>query len=483
MCKRLFYLLSVLLISISQLCLASSGKYGNLIRIRIDNQIISPADTIGKWNKFIYDNGYGYSEDLYYDHFRFSDKSYFLKEYNNVFESPVFSQLQGNFRLNNLENLTLRNFAWTGVGWDAIPQYFIKRTQILETLNGIWLLNGNLGKGFLSGQDSLFYYNPTSTDSSFSAKLIHVLGKVSGKYLCAFFDGNIYGAGYQFYLADLSSSPFIDSSLAIKVEFPIPWSEVHNEPRKIVNLTQDLYLIQRAYGMYIYRFDGKSFQYIKQIPVDDYYFSSPYERSPDDDLVWNYRNNHLYLYADQTLSSYDFINADTSFTRGNRIFSRGDYADIGMDRALSYAALLNSNKLDIYDITNASVIKSFDVSSFSGLSNPVIDTPYVFVHQITRTTAVEQNERLTPANYRLLTAYPNPFNSAATIRYALPEDENIEINIYDMLGRRIRCLFKGNVKRGEHEYFFDASDLSSGMYIYTVESKDFRMANKIVLMK
>lgn len=483
MCKKLFYLLSVLLISTSQLCSASSGKYGNLIRIRIDNQSISPADTLGNWQDFFYDMGYGYIEDRYYDYFRFSDKSYFLKESNNVFESPVFSQLQGNFRLYNLENLTLRNFAWTGVGWDVIPGFIIKRTQLLKTSNGIWLLNGNLGKAFLSGQDSLFYYNPTSTDSSFSAKLIHVLGKISGKYLCAFFDANIYGAGYKFYLADLSASPFIDSTLALKIEFPISFFDAHNEPQKIVNLTQDLYLVQRAYGMYIYRFDGKSFHYIKQIPVDDYYFSSPYVRSPDDDLVWNFRSNKLYLYAEQTLTSYDFISADTSFTSGHIIFSHGDYADIGVNRDLSYAAMLSTNKLNIYDIVNGSVIKSFDVSSFSGLSNPVIDTPYVFVHQITRTTEVEQNEGSTPASYRLLTAYPNPFNSAATIRYVLPEDENIEINIYDMLGRKIKCLFKGNVRRGEHEYYFDASDLSSGMYIYTLESKDFRMANKIVLMK
>lgn len=483
MCKRLFYLLSVLFISTSQLCLASSGKYGNIVRIRIDNQIISPADTLGNWQEFFYDKGYGFMEDLYYDHFRFSDKSYFLKEYNNVFESPVFSILHGYFRLHDPDNLSLRDFAWTGVYWDVIPQYFIKRTQLLKTQNGLWLLNGNLGKAFLSGQDSLYCYTPNITDSSFSAKLIHVLGEVRGKHLCAFFDGDIYGAGYKFYLADLSSSPFIDSSLAIKVEFDIPLSEAHNEPRKIVNLTQDLYLVQRAYGIYIYRFDGKTFQHVKQIPVDDLYFSLPYGRSPDDDLVWNYKSHKLCLYADQTLTSYDFIDTDTSFTRGNRIFSQGDYADIGVNRDLSYAALLNANKLDIYDITNASVIKTFDVSSFSGLSNPVIDTPYVFVHQLTRTTEVEQNEQSTPANYRLLTAYPNPFNSAATIRFALPEDENIEINIYDILGRKIKCLFKGNVRRGEHEYYFDASDLSSGMYIYTLESKDFRMANKIVLMK
>ena len=62
--------------------------------------------------------------------------------------------------------------------------------------------------------------------------------------------------------------------------------------------------------------------------------------------------------------------------------------------------------------------------------------------------------------------FPNPFTESTTIRYSLPESSRVRLEVYDMLGRRIRILADGFRSAGWHEARFDASGLASGMYGY-----------------
>ncbi len=74
--------------------------------------------------------------------------------------------------------------------------------------------------------------------------------------------------------------------------------------------------------------------------------------------------------------------------------------------------------------------------------------------------------------------YPNPFNPITTIRFRLNRDDNIEINVYDITGKKIRTLANGFYKAGVYDVEFDGSDLSSGIYLY-----EFRTSKKISVKK
>lgn len=88
-----------------------------------------------------------------------------------------------------------------------------------------------------------------------------------------------------------------------------------------------------------------------------------------------------------------------------------------------------------------------------------------------------------PQEIRLDQNYPNPFNPTTNIQFALPEASNIELTVYDMLGRQVSELFSGRKSAGFHTVTFDASNLASGVYLYRLQIGAQVMTKKMLLLK
>jgi len=88
-----------------------------------------------------------------------------------------------------------------------------------------------------------------------------------------------------------------------------------------------------------------------------------------------------------------------------------------------------------------------------------------------------------PAKFELSQNYPNPFNPSTTIRFSLPKETQLKINIYNMLGELVQTLAEGTYEAGYHKISFNAGNLGSGMYIYRIESNDFVNTMKMMLLK
>ncbi|MCL4548440.1 MAG: T9SS type A sorting domain-containing protein [Bacteroidetes bacterium] len=85
--------------------------------------------------------------------------------------------------------------------------------------------------------------------------------------------------------------------------------------------------------------------------------------------------------------------------------------------------------------------------------------------------------------YELQDNYPNPFNPSTTIKYQLPQDGFVSLKVYDMLGREVANLVNELKKAGTYEVSFDAHNLASGVYVYTIRVHDFVQSKKMVLLK
>jgi hypothetical protein len=88
-----------------------------------------------------------------------------------------------------------------------------------------------------------------------------------------------------------------------------------------------------------------------------------------------------------------------------------------------------------------------------------------------------------PTKFELSQNYPNPFNPSTTIRFSLPKETQLKINIYNMLGELVQTLAEGTYEAGYHKVTLNASSLPSGAYVYRIESSEFTQVRKMVLIK
>ena len=100
-------------------------------------------------------------------------------------------------------------------------------------------------------------------------------------------------------------------------------------------------------------------------------------------------------------------------------------------------------------------------------------------------TGLVSNENLAsvPVNFKLYDNYPNPFNPSTNIQYDLPVASDVSIKVYDIQGRMIANIAKGQQAAGTYTHRFDAGSMASGMYIYRIEAGSFVATKKMMLIK
>ena len=140
-------------------------------------------------------------------------------------------------------------------------------------------------------------------------------------------------------------------------------------------------------------------------------------------------------------------------------------------------------------ITNANNISyvptlsgEYTVEVFFPNGCPTLSGPYSFNYQLMN------DVELLPTKYLMHQNYPNPFNPTTVIRYELPHDEFVIIDIADVRGVIVKSLIKKNQKAGNRSIIWDATNnlgqkVSAGLYIYTIQVGGFRQSRKMVLVK
>jgi hypothetical protein len=103
--------------------------------------------------------------------------------------------------------------------------------------------------------------------------------------------------------------------------------------------------------------------------------------------------------------------------------------------------------------------------------------------EFTITGPVSVYDESTPRPFITVSNHPNPFNPATTIRYELGLPGRVTLTVYNALGQTVREMDLGRKGKGEHEYRFDASGLTSGVYFYRVEMERAAAMGKMLLVR
>ncbi len=134
------------------------------------------------------------------------------------------------------------------------------------------------------------------------------------------------------------------------------------------------------------------------------------------------------------------------------------------------------------------------LADMNGNSLTMLQEP-AFVYQ--HVVGIGNDDNSIPDKFMLAQNYPNPFNPSTIIKYSIPSviarrsgattrqspELSVQLNVYDILGRKVATLVNKKQAPGNYTVQFDASKLSSGIYFYTLRAGEFTATKKMILMK
>lgn len=161
------------------------------------------------------------------------------------------------------------------------------------------------------------------------------------------------------------------------------------------------------------------------------------------------------------LNAGDFYSVDTTGVRSKRK-SNGELPDIDFIHLSLVSKLIDAGT----DIGFTYEGNAPDIGAF--------ESPYA--------SAVE-DESIIPSSCELKNNYPNPFNPSTNIQFTLNKAMDISLEVYDALGSNIESLFYGRLDAGLHQFTFNASGLTSGIYFVRLVTDNKIFTNKMIYMK
>jgi flagellar hook assembly protein FlgD len=109
-----------------------------------------------------------------------------------------------------------------------------------------------------------------------------------------------------------------------------------------------------------------------------------------------------------------------------------------------------------------------------------------FVKDTTSTDVKREESPVT--KFQLLGNYPNPFNPSTTIKFSLPLMTNVEADVFDLMGRKVKTIVNTVFQTGQHEIVWNGTDdleqtVASGIYIYWIKANGQILSGKMILQK
>ncbi len=144
-----------------------------------------------------------------------------------------------------------------------------------------------------------------------------------------------------------------------------------------------------------------------------------------------------------------------------------------------------SNDFSI-NIKNGAVTKGNRIALVAWVYNHETGTEfkaynYLSVFDLSSVTSI--NNEIKNYDFNLSQNYPNPFNPSTTISYSIPKQTHVSLKVYDVLGKEVAELVNEEMSTGSYKVDFDAANLSSGIYFYTLRANEYYSSRKMLLIK
>ncbi len=251
-----------------------------------------------------------------------------------------------------------------------------------------------------------------------------------------------------------------------------------------------------------YNEDSKKGEFCLSWENPSQYNNIGFRFAPIKDLSYLTANNYhigFWVKSDNPLTKFDIRFIDTKENGEDHPWRMGmtiDNSNTIFDGNWNYVQipLVSLNELGSWDnawfepqgLFNWSKVDRFEIVDEHG----VLGSTQLWFDELKifdpNQTSVE--DEILASSYKLYQNYPNPFNPVTTIKFSVPVKDNnsfanVKINVYDILGRKVRTLLNKKISAGEYSIQFDGSNLPSGNYFYVLTVGDYYKVNKMTLLK
>lgn len=132
----------------------------------------------------------------------------------------------------------------------------------------------------------------------------------------------------------------------------------------------------------------------------------------------------------------------------------------------------------VYDL-----LLSYDIRAYYEPSGTYSDPDFVSCFGTIGFKKMADYNAEIPLENNLFENYPNPFNPSTKIKFSIKEDSYVSLKVYDILGREIQTIVNENIPAGTYTFNFEAEGLPSGLYVYTLKTKNYFSSKKMLLTK
>ncbi len=244
--------------------------------------------------------------------------------------------------------------------------------------------------------------------------------------------------------------------------------------------------IQTAGNYYIQAFAG---HYLPGYFNYEFNYSGFWQDADSIDIYGNESNKNIYLERD---SSYGAGTAKGFVRQNNNQSDSLNYALIfavgnSNKKIYNYSFSQSSRSFELPSLPSGDYYLQTDLVDFESSTSSVftIDTTQDTVQNIELILLPTSVEKITtiPNDFSLSQNYPNPFNPTTTIEFLIVKPSNVVLSIYNLLGQKVSMLINDHYESGLYKINFDASKLSSGIYIYQLQSGSKSITKKMELLK
>ncbi len=210
--------------------------------------------------------------------------------------------------------------------------------------------------------------------------------------------------------------------------------------------------------------------------------------------IVKYSSNGSFVWADTVRKGYW-----GSVDEKNNLYIAGVRADTGLhwymqtikylpdgtrQWVLDFGGVPNENYSPsdiIYDNNSIYICANYEYNGQGGLDSVVLVKYSIPI-------GISNYNNQIPGKFQLFQNHPNPFNPSTKIKFSIPANikytkSKIELNIYDLTGKLVQCIFKGEIQSGHYEIEWNASQYASGVYFYSLKTNGYAETKKMILIK